>query len=61
MSYWLTKRLIWLQARGYNERAEWTSRFRESTLTLWVMIIKKVFQILIGFHLWVVNLQGHLQ
>ena len=37
MSYWLTKRLIWLQARGYDERAEWTSRFRESTLTLWVI------------------------
>ena len=39
----LAKRMAWLQARDQEERAEWTSRFRESTLTLGV-IIKEVFQ-----------------
>ena len=54
MTYWFrakrtcyqvhsSKRLVWLQARDQEERAEWTSRFRESTLTLGV-IIKEVFQ-----------------
>ena len=54
MTYWFrakrtcyqvhpSKRMAWLQARDQEERAEWTSRFRESTLTLGV-IIKDVFQ-----------------
>ena len=54
MSYWFrakrtcyqvpsSKRMAWLQARDQEERAEWTSRFRESTLTLGG-IMKEVFQ-----------------
>ena len=54
MTYWFrakrtcyqvhpSKRMVWLQARDQEERAEWTSRFRKSTLTLGV-IIKEVFQ-----------------
>ena len=54
MTYWFrakrtcyqvhpSKRMVWLQARDQEERAEWTSRFRESTLALGV-IIKEVFQ-----------------
>jgi hypothetical protein len=37
------KRMACLQARDQEERAEWTSRFRESTQTLGV-IIEEVFQ-----------------
>ena len=36
------KRLVWLQTRDAEERAEWVSRYRESTLTLG-QVVKEIF------------------
>ena len=36
------KRLAWLQARDSEERAEWVSRYRESTLTLG-QVVKEIY------------------
>ena len=38
-----TKRLGWLQARDQEERAEWVSRYRESTLSLGI-IVKETYE-----------------